>query len=73
MSFVFTLSPHHILDLGEVLRQNLIPALPLQALCRPDCAGLCPSCDINRIVATPDCVIADGYHPFAALADLLSD
>jgi len=62
---VYTLSPQHILDLGAALRQNLIPTLPLQALCRPACA-------INRIVATSACVIADGNHPFAALANFLT-
>jgi uncharacterized protein len=69
----FTLSARHILDLGEALRQNLIPALPLQALCRPECAGLCPSCGSNRNVATCDCVIVDENHPLAALADLLRE
>lgn len=69
----FTLSTRHILDLGEALRQNLLPALPLQALCRPECAGLCPSCGINRNLATCDCVIVDENHPLAALADLLRE
>jgi uncharacterized protein len=70
---VFRLSPRHMLDLGEALRQNLLPALPLQALCRPECAGLCPSCGTNRNVASCDCVIVDENHPLAALADLLRE
>lgn len=36
------------IDLTEVLRQNAIAALPIQPLCREDCAGLCPICGENR-------------------------
>ncbi|MDH7485958.1 MAG: DUF177 domain-containing protein [Anaerolineae bacterium] len=41
---------HQILDLGEVVRQELLLALPIHPLCRPDCAGLCPECgqDLNE-------------------------
>ncbi len=38
---------HHILDLTEVLRQDLLVALPMHPLCRPDCRGLCPTCGAN--------------------------
>jgi uncharacterized protein len=38
---------HHILDLTEVVRQGLLLALPMSAVCRPGCKGLCPSCGTN--------------------------
>lgn len=40
----------HVLDLSGVLWQNLELALPVRALCRPDCKGLCASCgaDLNE-------------------------
>lgn len=38
---------HHEIDLAEVIRQNLLLAIPLQPLCRSQCAGLCPSCGKN--------------------------
>jgi uncharacterized protein len=38
---------HHILDLSEVVRQNIILAAPMHPVCRPDCAGLCPQCGHN--------------------------
>lgn len=40
----------HTIDLTEVLRQNLLVALPTYPHCRPDCAGLCPQCgkDLNE-------------------------
>lgn len=31
---------HNVLDLGELLRQNLLLAAPLQPLCREDCPGV---------------------------------
>jgi uncharacterized protein len=37
----------YILDLTELLRQNIILALPLAPLCSPDCKGLCPHCGKN--------------------------
>jgi len=36
------------LDLGEVVREQLLLALPLKRLCRGDCQGLCPTCGRNR-------------------------
>jgi uncharacterized protein len=46
----FTIDEHHILDLTEAVRQYLVMALPMKALCDEDCAGLCPSCgkDLNK-------------------------
>ena len=38
---------HHILDLSEVIRQGLWLAEPENALCRPNCAGLCARCGGN--------------------------
>ncbi|HEY3997963.1 MAG TPA: DUF177 domain-containing protein [Candidatus Xenobia bacterium] len=36
------------IDIEEVIRQNIIAALPIQPLCRPDCGGLCTVCGVNR-------------------------
>lgn len=40
----------HTLDLREVVRQQLLLALPLHPICRLDCAGLCSQCgeDLNN-------------------------
>jgi uncharacterized protein len=45
----------HVLDLGEMLREQFYLSLPMQPLCRPDCQGLCPSCGIDRNVDTCQC------------------
>lgn len=39
---------HHILDLTEVVRQDLLVALPMHPVCREDCRGLCPVCGESR-------------------------
>jgi len=45
---VFTYDENYI-ELGEVIRQNLIAAIPMRSLCREDCKGICPGCgqDLN--------------------------
>jgi uncharacterized protein len=53
----FLIDEHHHVDLTEAVRQALVLAQPMQMLCRPDCAGLCPQCgaDLNegRCVCPP--------------------
>jgi uncharacterized protein len=41
------IDPNHILDATEVIRQDIVTQLPLQPLCRPECAGLCVVCGQN--------------------------
>ncbi|HEY3315877.1 MAG TPA: DUF177 domain-containing protein [Bacillota bacterium] len=38
------------IDLADEVRQQLLLALPMKPLCRPDCRGLCPTCgkDLNE-------------------------
>lgn len=36
-----------VMDLESLLRDSLVVSLPAQALCRPDCRGLCPECGAN--------------------------
>jgi uncharacterized protein len=45
----------HVLDLGEMLREQFYLALPMRPLCRPDCQGLCPVCGKDRNVETCQC------------------
>lgn len=48
---------HDLLDLAGLVESETTLALPMKALCRPDCLGLCPVCGGNRNV-TP-CVCDD--------------
>jgi len=56
----FLIDSHQQLDLEEAVRQAWTSVLPMKALCRADCRGLCPTCgnDLN-----------DGACPCAAPED----
>ncbi len=41
--------------LYEVLREQLLLLIPLKPLCKPNCAGLCPSCGKNLNKGTCHC------------------
>lgn len=36
-----------MIDLEPLLRDAVVLDLPFTPLCRPDCAGLCPTCGVN--------------------------
>ncbi|GCD21663.1 MULTISPECIES: YceD family protein [Cellulomonas] len=42
-----------LIDLEPALRDVVVPALPFQPLCRPDCPGLCSECGA-RLADDPD-------------------
>jgi uncharacterized protein len=44
------------LALGDILREQVLLALPMKALCRLDCKGLCPECGANLNQATCGCL-----------------
>jgi len=43
------------IDLGLPIRDELLLAVPMSAVCRPDCAGICPVCGQNRNLTPCDC------------------
>ena len=43
------------IDLNELLREQFYLALPMKALCREDCRGLCAQCGTNLNMSTCDC------------------
>jgi uncharacterized metal-binding protein YceD (DUF177 family) len=72
------INEHHEIDLNEVLRQNILTALPLQPLCEAACPGLCPDCGerLGRNHAPHPAgedveADVDPSNPFARLAVLL--
>jgi uncharacterized protein len=58
------------IELDDVLREQILLALPLRTICRDDCRGLCASCGQDLNAGPCGC----GDHPpdprWAALADL---
>lgn len=61
------------LNLDTLVRDALAPAVPVQPLCRPDCAGLCPTCGTDLNAAACDCVEDVADQRWAALAALRLD
>ncbi|UGT56901.1 YceD family protein [Nocardia asteroides] len=43
-----------LIDLEPVILDAIGLELPLQPLCTPDCAGLCPECGVRMAIAGPD-------------------
>jgi uncharacterized protein len=66
----FRIDEHRHLDLSEAVRQYEQSAIPLQPLCRADCAGLCPRCGQNLNQAQCDCPTDDTDDRWGALAGL---
>lgn len=66
----FSVSEDAILDLTPLLREETIISIPLAPLCKPDCAGLCPSCGHNLNLGQCDCPSTDLDPRFAVLSQL---
>jgi uncharacterized protein len=58
------------LELVDVLREQVLLALPMQRLCREDCEGLCPVCGENWNVRKCDCEMAERDDRWTALRNL---
>jgi uncharacterized metal-binding protein YceD (DUF177 family) len=61
------------LDLGPFLLEVVTLGLPVQPLCREDCAGLCPRCGVDRNQIACRCEELKPPSPFAALSMLRRD
>jgi len=60
------------IDVGKILVQQIILSLPIKALCRENCLGLCPKCGINRNQETCTCSTDEPVDPrMAGLKKLL--
>lgn len=60
----------HTIDLLEVMRQDILLALPPRPLCNPDCAGLCSQCGQNLNEGPCTCVQPLGDPRWEALRTL---
>ncbi|MBI2681871.1 MAG: DUF177 domain-containing protein [Acidobacteriales bacterium] len=64
------------LPLVDVLREQVLLAVPLRALCREDCKGLCPHCGMNWNTGSCQCVehrTDPRWDALAGLRDKLKD
>ncbi len=60
------------LALEDVLREQILLALPARTLCQPDCKGLCPRCGENRNLTACSCDSVPSDPRWEALAGLSS-
>jgi uncharacterized protein len=66
----YTIQAGELLPLETMARDALVLAFPAAPLCRPDCAGLCPTCGADRNEST--CDHTEAVDPrWAALAQLV--
>ncbi|MBI3941931.1 MAG: DUF177 domain-containing protein [Chloroflexi bacterium] len=63
----------HMLDLGEIFRQDILLAMPTHPLCRTDCKGLCVTCGQNLNEGSCDCHEEQADPRWEALRDLLEN
>lgn len=64
---------HHEIDLTEVIRQDILLAIPPRPLCRSKCAGLCPICGKNWNEGPCDCKRAEIDPRLEKLKELLDE
>lgn len=62
-----------VIDLTPIMREEGILAIPMQALCKPDCKGLCAQCGQNLNEGACDCETEPIDPRLAPLRALLED
>jgi uncharacterized protein len=58
------------IDIDEIVREQLLLAVPTRALCREDCKGFCPVCGVDRNLKECSCQTADSDPRWAGLKQL---
>jgi uncharacterized protein len=56
--------------LEDVLKEQVLLALPVKQVCKPNCKGLCPQCGTNLNTGKCDCVAPLDELRWAALKDI---
>jgi uncharacterized protein len=58
------------IDVDEMVKEQVLLAVPSRMLCREDCKGICPECGVDRNTGTCNCVTDDIDPRWAALKNL---
>ena len=61
------------IDLDEIVREQILLALPTRQLCREECKGLCQTCRADLNTQTCECQPGDTDPRWAALKELKSN
>ncbi len=57
-------------DLTEMVKEQIFLSLPMKALCKQDCLGLCIRCGSNLNQGSCNCKVEQGHPAFQALKAL---
>jgi uncharacterized protein len=60
------------IDVDEIVKEQILLAVPTRTLCRPDCKGICPDCGIDKNTGDCACEIKEIDPRWAALKNLTS-
>jgi uncharacterized protein len=58
------------IDIDEIVKEQILLAVPTRMLCREDCKGICPECGTDRNTGDCSCSTNDIDPRWAALKDL---
>jgi uncharacterized protein len=58
------------IDLSQMIVEQIVLALPMKPLCKPDCRGLCALCGANRNLVGCDCALEETDPRWAPLKTL---
>ncbi len=58
------------LQLEEVLKEQILLALPAKQVCSPDCKGLCPQCGCNLNLESCHCAVTLADSRWGALEEI---
>ncbi len=61
-----------VIDIDELVREQLLLALPVQTLCREECKGLCPECGGDRNLADCNCLEVEIDPRWAGLKEIVN-
>ena len=58
------------IDVDEIVKEQVVLAVPTRMLCREDCKGICPECGTDRNTGSCSCTTEDIDPRWAALKNL---
>ena len=59
------------IDVNEIVKEQIVLAVPTRVLCRENCKGICPECGTDRNTANCSCITNDIDPRWAALKKLI--
>ena len=58
------------IDVDEIVKEQILLAVPTRMLCREDCKGICPQCGVDRNMGECNCETKEIDPRWAALKNL---